>query len=300
MNFRNMHLSKSVSGQALLLVLLGMAVVLTIVLSILSRSVTDIAVTSREEEALRAFSAAEAGFERALIAQTDIPSTQLGEASFSANVTDFASGVTEYSYPTAMVSGESGVLWFVAHDENGNLICDSGAGLPCYTGNQMDVCWGKSGTAADQATTPAVEVAVYYANTPGDYSTVRVARDTADPNTARTASNNFASPDSGTCSVAGETYQFHKVIRYNDLGIIGAVRNSENGLQFARIRMLYNSDTPQPFAVDMDGAIPSQGKKVESIGTSGEATRRLEVYQTFSELPPIFDSSIFSSGDLVK
>ena len=55
------NLPKIESGQALLLVLLGMAVVLTIVLSILSRSVTDIAVTSREEEALRAFSAAEAG-----------------------------------------------------------------------------------------------------------------------------------------------------------------------------------------------------------------------------------------------
>ncbi len=297
MNKLNDH---KIEGQALLLVLLGMAVVLTIILSILSRSVTDIAVTSREEEALRAFSAAEAGFERALIVGADIPQTPIGDASFSANVTDFGEGATEYNHPTAMVSGESAVLWYVAHNSDGNLECNAGAGLNCYTGNQMNVCWGKPGTAADSGTTPAIEVSVYYAQTPGDYSTVRVARDTADPNTGRTATNNFGSNDAGTCVVAGENYQFQKTIRYNDLGITGAVRQTQNGLQFARIRMLYNTDTPQPFAISLDNPVPSQGKRIQSTGASGEATRRIEVFQTFSELPPIFDSAIFSSGDLTK
>lgn len=289
-----------ISGQAILLVLLGMAVVLTIILSILSRSVTDIAITSREEEALRAFSAAEAGFERALIAGSSIPQTQIGDASFTASVSDFAQGITGYNHPTSMVSGESAVLWYVAHNSNGDLECNSGAGLNCYTGNEMNVCWGKPGTPSGSATTPAIEVSIYYAETPGDYSTVRVARDTADPNAARTASNNFGSVDLGTCSVSGESYEFQKTIRYNDLGIISAVRNTENGLQFARIRMLYNTDTPQPFAVFLDNPIPSQGKRIESTGTSGEATRRIVIFQTFSELPPIFDSAIFSSGDLTK
>ncbi len=44
-----------------MLVLLSMSVVLTLVLFILSRSITDIAVTTSQEEAVRAFSAAEAG-----------------------------------------------------------------------------------------------------------------------------------------------------------------------------------------------------------------------------------------------
>lgn len=79
------------SGQALLLVLLSMAVVLTIVLSILSRSVTDIAVTSRDEEALRAFSAAEAGVEQALVAGGGTGT--VGNATFNANVSGFASGL---------------------------------------------------------------------------------------------------------------------------------------------------------------------------------------------------------------
>ena len=56
------------SGQALLIVVLSLAVVLTVVLSILARSVTDIKLSTGSEESLRAFSAAEAGIERALIA----------------------------------------------------------------------------------------------------------------------------------------------------------------------------------------------------------------------------------------
>jgi Tfp pilus assembly protein PilX len=58
------------NGQALLIVLLGMAVVLTLVLSIVSRSVTDVSITKRDEESLRAFSAAEAGVEQALLVGT--------------------------------------------------------------------------------------------------------------------------------------------------------------------------------------------------------------------------------------
>ena len=64
-------------GQALLIVLLTLSVVLTIVLSIVSRSITDISITSLEEDSQRAFNAAEAGVEQALlkggaIAETDI------------------------------------------------------------------------------------------------------------------------------------------------------------------------------------------------------------------------------------
>ena len=62
MNFLSKRLQNQ-SGQALLLVLLSMAVILTVVLSILSRSILDVAVTTGEEEALRAFSAAEAGMQ---------------------------------------------------------------------------------------------------------------------------------------------------------------------------------------------------------------------------------------------
>jgi type II secretory pathway pseudopilin PulG len=56
----------SSSGQIILAVLLVMAVILTVGLAALSRSVTDIRISKETEESARAFSAAEAGIEEAL------------------------------------------------------------------------------------------------------------------------------------------------------------------------------------------------------------------------------------------
>src|SRR3989344_8115565 len=99
-------------GQALLIVVLSLAVVLTIVLSILARSVTDIKISTGSENALRAFSAAEAGVERALIAGGSIGATQIGDATFTANVTEIGEGSNEFANPSPLFSGETSLFWF--------------------------------------------------------------------------------------------------------------------------------------------------------------------------------------------
>ena len=289
-------------GQALLLVLLSMAVVLTIVLSILSRSVTDIAVTSRDEEALRAFSAAEAGVEQALVAGGG--SGTVGNASFNANVSGFASGSQAFVNPEGLYSGESMIAWFAAHDANGNLVCS--AQFPCFTGRNIKVCWGKAGTGATTATTPALEVSVFYLTTPGDYSTVRIVRVAVDPNSNRTATNKFSAPDGGTCTISGTNFQFQKTIDLgpSGLGIPPSTYNSQNGLQFARFRFLYNTDTTHQAGIDVNlpgnSLLPSQGLKIDSAGTSGESNRKIEVFQSYGEVPLSFSGSVFSTGDIVK
>jgi len=288
------------SGQALLLVLLSMAVVLTIVLSILSRTITDITVTTREEEALRAFSAAEAGVEKALIIGTNAGSFG-DDASFTATVSNFGYQASQYVYPEKLLSGESAVAWFVDHDEDtGELTCDTGE---CFTGSTMKVCWGEIGTASGDATTPAIEASIFYATTPGDYSTVMIARDTIDPNTARRSSNNFSAPDVGTCTVDGVDFEFQKTFDFSSLSIPSSSYSTQNGLQFAKIRILYNSDMAHRMGIDVTATgndLPSQGLRIESTGVSGESNRRIEVFQTFGELPPIFDSVLFSPGGIVK
>ena len=87
-------LSRKSSGQAVLLVILGMAVVLTIVLSVVSRSVTDVSVTKVEEDSSKAFSAAEAGIEKLLIGGSSFTEGNLGGigASVSAQALDLGSG----------------------------------------------------------------------------------------------------------------------------------------------------------------------------------------------------------------
>lgn len=297
------YLPKRESGQALLLVLLSMAVVLTIVLSILSRTITDIAVSSREEEALRAFSAAEAGVEQALIVGADIGTTTIGDAAFSADVSGFASGTQEFANPVSIASGESLLFWFVAHDPTtGDLVCN--AQYPCFTGSQFRICWGKPGTAPGSATTPAVEISTFYAFTPGNLGTMRIARVTADPNATRRSTNNFSPNDGGICTTGNESFAFQKTVDLAALGVPAGSYGVQNGLQFAKVRLFYNTDIAHEAGINVNFAgntlLPSQGIRIESVGTSGEANRKIDVFQGFGEPPPVFDVAVFSVGGITK
>lgn len=284
-------------GQALLIVLLSLAVVLTVVLSILSRSVTDVEVTSLEEDALRAFSAAEAGIERALIIGSNVADTDFGGASFDATVSNFSEGSATFAYPFEVASGDIATVWFVAHEVDGDLGCSTN---PCFSGEQMLFCWGKEGAFAD----PAVEISVYYAATPGDYSTIAVARSAYDPDAGRRSSNNFAAPTGGACTIESVNYKFSQIVDFGSLGIPSASYQAQNGLQFARVRMFYNADTSQELGVDVSpvacagctGLLPSQGERIESTGNAGDSTRKVEVFRVFADPPAIFDSAIFTNS----
>ncbi len=295
------------AGQALLIVLLSMAVVLTIVLSIISFSVTDISVTTRESEALRAFSAAEAGVEKALVALTAQSGT-FGSDTFNADISSIAEGSTFFNYPLELAGGETANVWFVAHDDNDNLSC-SDPTKPCFRGSMMTLCWGKEGTVSGVSDTPAVEVSVYYSTPPvvaRNYSGIRIARDVFDPNSGRRGSNSFSAPDQGGCVIDNKSYAFKKVVDFATLGIPAASYNASNGLQMAHIRFLYNTTT-QSLGFDFGNlpgsgntTLPSQGRKINSTGTAGESTRLVEVYKLYSDLAGVFEASLFSNSGLSK
>ncbi len=302
-----MRRRKFQSGQALVLVLLSLAVVLTLVLFILSRSITDIAISSRQEESVRAFSAAEAGVERSLVIGVGSNST-IGDANYSSSVTSFAEGTQDFVYPINLASGDTSTTWFVSHDDDGNAAC--GTGEPCFfsstnsSSNLFKVCWGKPGTGSGTSTTPAIEMIIFYEDTPGDASTIKVARDVYDPNSGRTASNGFFAPDSGTCSISGTSYAFQKTLTAQDLNIPNSAFQSPNGLQFLRVRTFYNSDQNHPLGVTVNfpgnSTLPSQGQSIVSTGVSGESNRRLEVFQGWPEVPSVFDYAVYSSVGLTK
>lgn len=305
----------SESGQALVLVLLTLAVVLTLVLFVLSRSVTDVSVSTNQEESVRAFSAAEAGVEKALVvgSGTGGSATTIGNASYTSNVTSFAEGTQVFNYPILLSSGDTVTTWFVSHDANNNLVCGSS---PCFTstGNTlMGVCWGKPGTSSSSTTTPAIEVSVYYESTPGDPATAKIARAAYDVNAGRRASNSFTAGNSSACVLDGINYAFQKAILFSDLGIPSSVYNAANGLQFAQIKMLYNSDTNHEIGITVNypgnSNLPSQGQNITSTGTAGSttvgtgSTRRIEVFQGWPEAPYIFNYVVYGSdksGGLIK
>lgn len=294
-------------GQAALLILLVMAVVLTVVLSIVASSTSDIRISSNQAESLRAFSAAESGVEQALITSSSSCSGNtcqgtVGNAKYNATVSSLAQGQKFFNYPSNLLNGDLGVLWFVAHGSGGTFVCNSST--PCFTGATVKICWGKPGTANNTAVTPAVDLTVYYLNTPGDYSTVRVSKAIYDPNSGRTSSNSYSVSDIGSCNVGGVNYAFQKIVSLGALGIPGGVSSSQNGLQFLTARMIYNSDQDQPLGFDLNfnnnTTIPSQGRLIDSTGNLNAATRKIEVSSPYTTVPSIFDNALFSTSGITQ
>jgi hypothetical protein len=278
------------SGQTLVLVLLSLAVVLTLVLFILSRTITDIAVSTNEEESIRAFSAAEAGVEQALVIGS-VSDVTIGDATFSADVTGYSEGSNTFNYPVNLAPGDSATVWFVDHDEDGNIVFPA-----TFTGSYIKICWGKAGTSGNLGTTPAVEFSVFY-----DDGTVKIGRAALDPHAAsdpRNPGNSFTQASSTGCQIEGEGYQFFSTVTFADLGI-----TDTNDLLFGKLRMLYNSDQNQTVGFDVSGTgdvLPAQGLAIDSLGQSGEANRKIEVFQGWPEAPSIFDYTVFSSSGITK
>jgi len=283
------------SGQALVLVLLSLSVVLTLVLFILSRSITDISVSSNQGDSIRAFSAAEAGVEQALVVgSSSSPNNPIGDAGakYTATVTNFAEGLTEFVYPFLLSSGDSGTVWFLGHDTNGNR---TSAGA--FTGNQMKICWG---TGVASAASPAIEVSIYYETTPNDPTTILIARAAVDPFSGRNPANNFSAPTILGCTIAGKTYTFQKTFTFSGLGSDFSPAVNTAGLMLARVRMFYNA-SPQDFGVTTAGSgiLPSQAKEIDSSGVAGGSNRRIVVYQSWADFPFAMNT-IVSPGGITK
>ncbi len=289
------------SGQAVLIVLLSMVVVLTIVLSVIASSTSDIKISSNETASLRAFSAAESGVEKALITNLASSGNVNSGASFNASVTGLALAQSSFIYPGTLVSGDTGVLWFVSHTNTGTLTC---ANNTCFTGKTVKLCWGTNGTGSGLSTTPALELSTFYLTIPGNYTSTKFVRAIYDPNAGRLGTNGYAASDPGACTVKGTQFAFQKQIDLGSLGVPVGSYSVQNGLQFMAIKMLYNTDMPQPLAVDVnfagDSTLPTQGNQVDSTGTLNQTSRKIEVTKCYNQIPPVFDAAIFSPGSITQ
>lgn len=301
------------AGQALLIVLLTMSVILSVVLSAVSRSVTEVSVTSYEENATRAFSAAEAGVEQALLTGAGSGGLQELDSSTKYNTTvSTPSGAREFRYPADLISGQSATFWFVSHNDTGALTC--GLGKPCLQADRINICWGVPNTPAGNPNAPAIEVSVFYdtnlikAVSNGNFSGVKVARRPYDPNSVRRNSNNFFNITTG-CKIAGTSYPYE--FSTGDITFTGippvvmpiSCWNTAGCLLAAKVRMFYNdSSSPQPLFIRVTPtsgtSLPAQGTQIDSTGTAGESTRKVNVFQSYPEAP--FDVAVSSLKDLVK
>jgi len=262
-------------GQIALIALLVLTIATTVGLSLIARTTTDVSVTRNIEESTRAFSAAEAGVEEALISRITIPKTTIDPTlgvSYSVQVDPVNGSVGnpfEFSQPTSKEVTET--VWLVAHDATGKII-----ETPTYTNDTIDVCW-----SSDPTTTPAIIVAVLYHKFGGSYQVAKVVYDPDSriPNVSPTTA--------GGCS-ANTAYT--GTINFPGLGITPA----SDILIALRIRPVY-SGTQIAIAPAQD--LPTQGNRIESVGvTEGGVNRKIIVYQQYRAPDSIFDYAVYSEG----
>jgi hypothetical protein len=304
-------------GQALILLLLVMAAVLTVVLSAVSRSVTEVTVSSFEEDSLRAFSAAEAGIEDKLLnpqVGNFAPVNLDSSTSYDADVTINRETDRQFKYPKELSSGESATFWLVSHEPTtGRLNC-TGPGQLCYRGNQISMCWGKE-PVAESPNNPAIEVGIFYDDAgpppnytqsvlnPNNFSNVKVAR-TAFDDQASSKGNHFNSSSVSTtepCVIDGQEFVY-KVSNVIPSGFDPLCQAVNGCFLMAVVRMLDN-DTPQPIGIIVSGGpndLPAQGILIESKGSAGQSTRKVNVFQSYPEIPNLFDAAVFSLNGLTK
>jgi hypothetical protein len=285
------------NGQIALIIILVMTAALGVGLSIIQRSLTDITTSSKVEQSSRAFSAAEAGVERALNAPS-------GTTNFSVNSSNTNNVLRDASTDVAIVGNgpndiielkpkgkeEIAQFWFV---DPKTLSTSSGN----YTGSDFTLYFGNKNNMTDP---PAIEVNVITRDSLNKYIANRYYFD-ATPN--RPQPNGF---DSGSVSCPGIGYSGITTTRSEGgsflcrVTIAGYQTNGSPVL--ARIRILYSS-APQAIALAPKTGFPlppNQVKIITSVGTSGETQRIVKVETKENEVPPLFDYALFSVTDIDK
>lgn len=265
------------AGQALILVLLLLSVIITIGLAISSRSITEVGISATQEESAQALAAAEAGIEGALS----------GTAIIGIPVTV---GSTQYGIGSQVVfsqgikAGEAVTLFLTPYKDDGSF--DTALS---YSGVKATVCWQATGA------TPALEAIMYYQNSTGKFAS----RNVYDPGNGIPG----AIPvDAGVSGCPSGTYAHKKVINFSaavNAGGLGVP--SSNTLLFLRLKPYYNGDNLTTIGVASGGGdFPAQGQLVTSTGQVGQTSRRVQVINRYPDPLPYLDNAVFSGGSLSK
>lgn len=248
-------------GQVLVIILLVAVVGLTVGLSIAGRSLQTVEQTAQTEEANRAFSAAEAGVEEALLDlstgnSVNIENPELEGGGKISNVTVNEIFATAAD-PLKVDLKKDEVTQFVLQDASGK---------------------NGDGDVVIQWTDPAsLVIARVYQRADGGYGLQKYAYNSS----SDYAGNNFELWDS---TLGGKK--------------ISVDEGGEGVL--LRIRAMYADTKLTIWWEEDNGNLPSQSRVIESTGQAGESQRTVKVIRMRPALPAIFDYVLFSGGSISK
>ena len=270
------HRLANQSGQAILIVVLVMVVALTVGLSIASRTITNLRNSQDQSSSQKALSAAEAGVEQSIKNDVSIGSSSSPQS--LGNNTSYTTSVVAVSGTKFLLNGNNPV----SKDEGIFLWLDT----PTWTHpwpagggtTNINIYWGDSSTVCNNA---AIEIAIISGTSP---ATSTVKRYALDP--CPTRGNNFITTTSTPSVIAVDNIVSGITLHYS------YTISVSNGY-LVKILPVYSNAY---IAVD-SGAIslPKQGSLITSTGTSNTATRTVNVYRGFPEIPTeLFPYSLFS------
>ncbi|OGE41954.1 hypothetical protein A3B45_01900 [Candidatus Daviesbacteria bacterium RIFCSPLOWO2_01_FULL_39_12] len=292
------------SGQIVLILLLVITIGLGIGLSVIQRSITNVSTSTKVEESSRAFSAAEAGIEQALVqisqgsSPTGVDFTTQNQSKAVIETSGLVPALNQTFETPPISKEEMAQVW---------LATPSSAPNPAslfYDQSSLDIYWGNSNVSQD----PAVETSLIYIQN----GEIKRKSFYFDPDSSRASGNGFSPPGGSfagcpdyTISTSfGANRSFACKATLSNLGTtdLGAGRI----LLLTRARIFYtNSTNPVAFAPTGGGcgqscSFPPQATIIVSTGTSGATQRRVQLFKQPTVLPWFFDFAIFSLAAINK
>lgn len=278
----------SQSGQAFLIVVLGMVIALTVGLSVISRTVTNLRTSTEQVSSQKALAAAEAGIEQA-IEKNSAGGVQI-TGSFTSGATSYTTLVTENSNTQFLLNGgnvvpkDQGVdVWLSPYSADPVTLWTTpwSGNLVVYWGTSSDVC-----TNTSSNTMAALEV-VIVSGLKASPATTRYAYDPCTSGVNRQSSDKFASVASTANTIAGDTFNYSVSVPITQGFLVRVVPLYAGSL----IAVAGQDGGNNPLS------LPAQGKTIVSTGKSdnGITQRKVAVFESYPELPTeLFPFTIFS------
>lgn len=266
----------SQSGQILLVVILVVIVALTVGLSLATKTITNLKVTSEQAQSQKALAAAEAGIERVILSNT--ATTLTGNfadtnSSYKTDVTQVlgTAGTAFLLNNKGRVKQDEGIdVWFMGHNADGSLNTSITSAMSGFT-----IYWDDTSSGCSSPLPAAMEAVVVATRNGTDTIVYKYAYD---PCNTRRNGNNFTDSSGGTITIDG-------VKLLNNVSIATPAMPANYAVAFIRLIPIYRDTV---IGVRNSVALPLQGYKIDSVGTSGNAQRRINVFRGWTQLPIIY------------